>query len=109
MATHTIYIGLDDSTLVYWDQNGNPARYKHAQHQEWIRWQSKMGQEFTVEFTGGKWPFAGSPTVLTSVNGQIQRRQVTENPPELARYKYKVTVLPSGPSDDPEIIIDPSE
>jgi len=106
MATHTIYIGVEDGRLVYWDQNGNPARAKHAKHQDSIRWQSKMRMEFTVEFVG-EWPFEPPPVLLPSQGGATERKKVVVDPKSAVIYKYGVRA--GELKDDPEIIIDPSE
>jgi len=108
MRTHTIYIGVVDSKIGYWDQNRQPAKQKRARRKERIAWESMSGEEdFTVDF-GAAWPFGGAPTVLSSTNGSIPPHTVDDQARLAPPYKYTVSILPSGPSEDPEIIIDPA-
>jgi len=112
---HTITIEGTGSNLSYKDQNGNPARVKRAKRLESIGWQSKDKEEFIIDDFKEKetgtsaWPFEGKPETLESKGGEVPPLTVSDQAKLKISYKYTVRKPPSGPPDDPEIIIDPSE
>ena len=104
---HTIYIEIQDGRFTYRDQDTILARGKHAHHEDQVGWESKTGEDFTIAFV--EWPFAGRLKVLKSKRGKVSPLQVHPNAKEDYEYKYTVSMLTSGLSDDPDIIIDPCE
>jgi hypothetical protein len=102
---HTISIEVLDGRFTYRDQDTILARGKHAHHEDQVGWESKTGEDFTIAFV--EWPFAGRLKVLKSKNRKVSPLQVHPNAKEDYEYKYTVSMLSSGLSDDPDIIIDP--